>query len=84
MRIRVNDGAFAGELALAPGRWTVTTEALGNDAAAASSLTRTVDVSYNGMLVTIDVRGGNAWLQIWADDEPVEEGETYGAVTPRT
>jgi hypothetical protein len=77
MRIRVDDGEFQGELALAPGRWTVTTEALGSDAVAAMSLTRTVDVSYNGMLVTIDVRGGNAWLQIWADDEPIEEGETY-------
>jgi hypothetical protein len=77
MRIRVDDGVFSGQLGLAPGRWTVTTEALGNDAVASTSLTRVVDVSYNGLLVTIDVRGGNAWLAIWADDEPVEEGETY-------
>jgi hypothetical protein len=35
-------------------------------------------------MVTIEARGGNAWLQVWVDDELVESGKTYHKGDQRT
>jgi hypothetical protein len=84
VRLRLQGGSFADSLPLAPGRWTVTVETQGTPDLAPASVTRVVDVAYNGLMVTIEARGGNAWLQIWVDDELVESGKTYHRGDQRT
>jgi cytoskeletal protein RodZ len=84
LRLRVVDGAYSGVLPLAQGRWAVTVDTVPTDQLAAASVTRTFDVAYNGVMVMIEARGGNAWLQIWVDDELVEAGKTYHRGDHRT
>jgi hypothetical protein len=72
-------GAFAGSIGLAPGRWTiqVTADEVPN-ALAASSQSVTVDVTANeGLVLTLTVRNGAAWIRVTADGTVVQAGRTF-------
>jgi hypothetical protein len=74
---RVRSGSFETSLPLPNGRWaiTVTTEATGS--LAAVTTTRTVDVKHTGLFLTVEARGGSAWIRVWVDGELVSEGRTF-------
>ncbi len=67
--ITVTDGTFSADLTLGPGSWTITVTASATGQADAVA-TRTVEVAFEGLVVTVEAVGGNAYIQAWVDGEP--------------
>jgi hypothetical protein len=73
----VSSGNFSGTLPLAIGRWTITVATSASETLAATSQAVTVDVSYSGMVLVVEARGGSAWIQVWVDGSLVQSGKTF-------
>ena len=80
-----SDGTFNVPINLTAGKWTLTVAAAGSDGKA-TSLTRSVTVSYHGVNLVVSIKGGSAWLKVWEDgvvDQTIGAGgktETDGKV----
>ncbi|HXR26856.1 MAG TPA: RodZ domain-containing protein [Candidatus Baltobacteraceae bacterium] len=72
------DGAFKGTYQLPPGRWTVTATATSGGGTTAVS--HTVTVAIAGIVLTVDIKGGSAWIKVWVDGQVVP---SYTGVTVR-
>jgi cytoskeletal protein RodZ len=59
-------GAFSTPVELTAGRWAITVTAASSDGKAVS-ITRTVSITYKGVNLAIQVKGGRAWLKVWID-----------------
>jgi len=79
-----SDGSFSDSYPLAPGRWTLTIRATGDDEKTTTE-TRAITVSYTGVSLVVEVRGTKAWIKVWADGkidpEFGEGGQTLPAGT---
>ncbi len=79
------DGKFSVPFNLTAGKWTLTVSAAGSDGKA-TSLTRSVTVSYQGVNLVVTIKGGSAWIKVWEDgvvDQKIGAGgktETNGKV----
>lgn len=60
------DGNFSTPYQLTTGRWRLTVTASGAEGKT-TSLARTVTVEFRGVNLTIDVKGGAAWIKVWVD-----------------
>lgn len=60
------NGAFSTPVELTEGRWAITVTAASSDGKAVS-IARTVSVTYRGVNLAIQVKGGRAWLKVWVD-----------------
>ncbi|HEY7522100.1 MAG TPA: RodZ domain-containing protein [Candidatus Limnocylindrales bacterium] len=65
------DGSYSTPLELTAGRWELTVTA-SSQTGKSNSLKRTVTVAYRGVNLTINVRGGPAWLKVWVDGKIAE------------
>jgi cytoskeletal protein RodZ len=65
------DGTFTMPLELTSGRWELTITA-SSEEGKRNSLTRNVTVAYRGVNLTVQVRGGPAWLKVWVDGRLAE------------
>jgi cytoskeletal protein RodZ len=78
------DGSFAGSYALAPGRWTMTIRAVGDEEKTTTE-TRSITVSYTGVSLVVDIKGPKVKIRVWRDGkldpEFGEEGQTLPAGT---
>lgn len=61
------DGTFSVPLDLTTGRWTITVTAASAENRTVT-LRRTVEVSYRGVTLVVQIKGGRAWLKVWVDD----------------
>ena len=75
--LRVRNGAFDGRIALPAGRWAITVTTAPRDGVAPSVTTRTIDMRYTGLFVTVEARSGSAWIRVWVDGEIAEAGHTF-------
>jgi len=73
--LKVREGSFRGTIPVPGGRWTVTITAVGDGPPTIA--TRTVDVRYTGMVLTVEARSGSAWIKVWVDGELADEGHTF-------
>ena len=60
------DGTFDTPLDLAAGQWRIIVTAT-SASGKWTSLTRTVTIQYQGANLTVEVKGGRAWLKVWID-----------------
>ena len=60
------EGAFSTPYQLTAGRWRLTVTA-SNEAGQKVSLTRTVAVEFKGVNLTVEIKGGSAWVKVWVD-----------------
>ena len=78
------DGAFSDSYPLAPGRWTLTIRATGDEEKTTTE-TRAITVSYTGVSLVVEVKGTKAWIKVWTDGkldpEFGEGGQTLPAGT---
>jgi hypothetical protein len=77
VQVNASSGTFSGSLALAVGRWTITATTNASSTLASSSQSVTVDVSYSGMVLVVEARGGSAWIQVVVDGTLVQSGKTF-------
>jgi transcriptional regulator with XRE-family HTH domain len=70
------DGTFVFQLKLDPGRWQLTIVGTDSNGRSTAPVSRTVVVPYTGLNVTIQVKGGNAWLKYFRDGVAVDSS-TY-------
>ncbi len=73
------DGAFTGTYQLPPGRWTLTVVATATGGQT-TAVSRTVTVAIAGIVLTVEIKGGSAWLKVWVDGRVVP---SYTGVTVR-
>jgi hypothetical protein len=66
VELPVAEGAFSGDVPLPLGRWTITVTASAEWRADAV-LTRTVELSFEGLVVVVEIKGGDAWIVGWED-----------------
>jgi cytoskeletal protein RodZ len=65
------DGSFVlPPLELTTGRWAITVTATSTDGKTAS-ITRQIGVSFSGVNLVVNIRGGPAWIKVWVDGELV-------------
>jgi cytoskeletal protein RodZ len=60
------DGTFETPLDLSTGKWRITVTATSAEGKAVT-LTRDVGISYRGVNLVVEVKGGRAWLKVWVD-----------------
>jgi hypothetical protein len=60
------DGAFSTPYQLTTGSWQLTVTASGEEGKT-TSLTRTVMVEFSGVNLTVEIKGGTAWVKVWVD-----------------
>ena len=77
LHLAVSAGAFAGSMTLPQGRWTISVATVATDALGVSTQSATVDVSPNGMVLTVRVRNSSAWIEVIADGVVVEKGRVF-------
>lgn len=66
-----SDGSFEfPPLELAAGRWAITVTAT-SDQGQTASLTRNVEVAFNGVNLVVTIKGSPAWLKVWVDGKLV-------------
>jgi hypothetical protein len=79
-----SDGTFSDSYPLAPGRWTLTIRATGDEEKTTTE-TRAVTVSYTGVSLVVEIRDTKAWIKVWIDGkldpELGEAGQTLPAGT---
>lgn len=63
-----DDGTFSVPLDLTTGRWTITITAASAENRTVT-LRRSVEVSYRGVTLVVQIKGGRAWLKVWVDDK---------------
>ncbi len=73
------DGAFTGTYQLPPGRWTVTATAA-STGGQTTAVSHTVTVAIAGVVLTVEIKGGSAWIKVWVDGQVVP---SYTGVTVR-
>jgi cytoskeletal protein RodZ len=73
------DGAFSTPFELTTGRWALTVTASSPEGKTAS-LTRNVSVAFEGVNLSVTVRGGRAWLKVWVDGKLDPKLGAAGAV----
>jgi cytoskeletal protein RodZ len=61
------EGAFTTPFQLTTGRWKLSVTATGVEASKTTTLSRTITVEYKGVTLTVEVKGGSAWLKVWVD-----------------
>jgi hypothetical protein len=61
------DGKFSAVLELTPGTWTLTAVGWDSDGQATAPVEVTIGVPTPALRVTIQIKGGRAWLKIWKD-----------------
>ncbi|MBX3029168.1 MAG: helix-turn-helix domain-containing protein [Chloroflexi bacterium] len=75
VQVDVRRGAFSRDIALAPGRWAVTVETVATDSLSSTTLTRSVEVDYQGFVVEVAVKQGRrAWIQVTVDGRVLDAG----------
>jgi cytoskeletal protein RodZ len=82
IRVR-EDGRFSDSYQLAPGRWTMTISAAGEQEKTTTE-TRNVSVTFTGVNLVVDVKNAPAWIKVWVDDEPAEGYEIGKTLQPGT
>ena len=60
------DGTFDTPLSLSAGQWRIVVTAT-SASGKATSITRNVTIAYQGVTMTIQTKGGRAWLKVWVD-----------------
>jgi cytoskeletal protein RodZ len=60
------DGVFSTPYQLTAGRWKLTVTASGEEGKKVS-LTRNVTVAFKGVNLTVEIKGGSAWVKVWVD-----------------
>jgi hypothetical protein len=66
------DGTFALATQLDPGRWQLTIVGTTAKGIATKAVTRTINVPYKGVNLTIEVKGGDAWFKYWRDGTAID------------
>jgi cytoskeletal protein RodZ len=61
-----DDGSFSTPYQLTTGRWQLTVTASGEEGKT-TSLTRNVTVEFKGVNLTVEIKGGSAWIKVWVD-----------------
>ena len=61
------DGKFSAVLKLTPGVWKLTVVGSDSDGKTTSPVEVTITVAAPALSVTIEVKGGQAWLKVWKD-----------------
>jgi len=61
-----DDGSFGTPLELTAGRWAITVTATSPENKV-QALTRNVTVTYKGVNLVVNMKGGRAWLKVWVD-----------------
>ena len=74
-----DDGSFAAPLDLTTGRWALTVTASSKEGKT-TSLSRDVTVAYEGVTLTVNIKGGRAWLKIWVDGTLIEQTQCRAEV----
>ncbi|HMK92118.1 MAG TPA: helix-turn-helix domain-containing protein [Thermoleophilia bacterium] len=73
------NGDFADSYQLAPGQWTLTITATG-EGDKTTTEQRRVSVSFTGVDLVVEIKGGSAWIKVWVDGKLVpgyESGIVY-------
>lgn len=73
------DGAFGTPLELTAGKWAITVTASSPEGKT-QALTRNVTVTYSGVNLVVNVKGGRAWLKVWVDGKIDEQLGVAGSV----
>ncbi|MEX2184357.1 MAG: helix-turn-helix domain-containing protein [Chloroflexota bacterium] len=73
------DGAFSVPFELTTGRWAITVTASSPEGKT-SALTRNVSVAYEGVNLTVSIKGGRAWIKVWVDGKIDERIGAAGRV----
>jgi cytoskeletal protein RodZ len=60
------DGSFSTPFQLTTGRWQLTVTANG-EGGKTTALTRGVTVAFKGVNLTVEIKGGSAWIKVWVD-----------------
>jgi cytoskeletal protein RodZ len=60
------DGTFDSPLSLSTGQWRIVVTATSAEGKA-TSITRNVTIAYQGVNMTVTVKGGRAWMKVWVD-----------------
>ncbi len=63
-----DDGSFSTAVDLTAGRWIITITASSSQGRTIS-IKRTVTVSYSGVNLAVEIKGGKAWLKVWVDGQ---------------
>ncbi len=74
-----SNGAFSDSYQLAPGQWLLTVTATG-EGDKTTTEQRRVSVTFTGVDLVIEIKGGSAWLRVWVDGKLVpgyESGIVY-------
>jgi cytoskeletal protein RodZ len=82
IRVR-EDGRFSDAYQLAPGRWTLTISAAGEQEKTTTE-TRHVSVAFTGVNLVVDIKNNPAWVKVWVDNEPAEGYEGGKTLQPGT
>ncbi len=78
------DGTYTTPLELTAGRWAVTVTASSSEGKTAS-LTRNVTVDYQGVNLTVAIKGGRAWVKVWVDGQLASKiGAAGQVISPGT
>ncbi len=73
------DGAFGTPLELTAGKWAITVTASSPEGKT-QALTRNVTVTYKGVNLVVNIKGGRAWLKVWVDGKIDEQLGVAGSV----
>ncbi|MEO5964420.1 MAG: RodZ domain-containing protein [Candidatus Limnocylindrales bacterium] len=73
------DGTFETPLDLSTGKWTITLTATSAEGKAVT-LTRNVAISYKGVNLVVEIKGGRAWLKVWVDGKVSKVTGSAGTV----
>jgi cytoskeletal protein RodZ len=79
--VTVVDGAFTHTLAVGSGRWQLSVTATAAEHGA-TTVTRSVDVVFQGVSLTVTATGGSAWIQVVVDGE-IADGHRAGKIYRR-
>ena len=77
------DGSFDVPFELTAGQWRITATASNDGSPGKSSVQSTVTVAYEGVNLSVQVKGGSAWLKVWVDGK-LEPTIGAGGLTVRS
>ena len=76
-----DDGSFSTPLELTAGKWAITVTASSAEGKT-QALTRNVSVTYKGVNLVVNIKGGRAWLKVWVDGKIDDQLGVAGSVIP--
>jgi len=76
-----DDGSFSTPLELTAGKWAITVTASSAEGKT-QALTRNVSVTYKGVNLVVNIKGGRAWLKVWVDGKINDQLGVAGSVIP--